>query len=136
MSSQNSLTTASSWISFGCLSALMAVAMGAFGAHGLAQKLSSQYLEVFKTAAHYQMIHSLALIAFGLWTLHTESLFWLPALSFTLGILLFSGSLYALALSGITWLGAITPLGGLSFLIGWASFAWHAFKISKGNPTP
>jgi uncharacterized membrane protein YgdD (TMEM256/DUF423 family) len=104
----------------GAASAFIAVAAGAFGAHALRTRLPPDLLAVFETAVRYQMYHALALIA-AAWAstrwpgglMHWAS--WL----FVLGTLLFSGSLYALALSGVRWLGAITPIGGVAFLAGW-----------------
>src|SRR5215208_6625813 len=105
----------------GALSAFLAVAFGAFGAHALRSRLSSDMLAVFETGVRYQMYHALALLLvaatvprMGGWLVTSAG--WL----FAAGIVLFSGSLYALALSGVTTLGAITPLGGLAFLAGWA----------------
>jgi uncharacterized membrane protein YgdD (TMEM256/DUF423 family) len=104
----------------GALSALLSVAAGAFGAHALRGRLSPEYLAVFETAARYQMYHALALLAVA-WAASN----WpgpLPRVAgwcFVVGTLLFSGSLYGLALTGIRWLGAITPLGGGAFLAGW-----------------
>ena len=104
----------------GALSALLSVAAGAFGAHALRGRLSPEYLAVFETAARYQMYHALALLAVA-WAASN----WpgpLPRVAgwcFVVGTLLFSGSLYGLALTGIRWLGAITPLGGVAFLAGW-----------------
>lgn len=95
--------------------------LGAFGAHGLRARISPEMLSVFETGVRYQMYHALAIFAVGLmlptfggWMIRAAG--W----AFALGIVLFSGSLYALALSGVTMLGAITPLGGLAFLVGWA----------------
>jgi len=105
----------------GAGSAFIAVAAGAFGAHALRARLSPDLLAVFETGARYQMYHALALMAVA-WAVTR----WPGGLAqwagwlFVLGTLLFSGSLYALALSGIRWLGAITPLGGVAFLAGWA----------------
>ena len=109
------------FFSLGAASALVAVAAGAFGAHALRARLSPEHLAVFETAARYQMYHALALLAVAWATAR-----WPGALShwagwlFVAGTVLFSGSLYALALTGVRWLGAITPLGGIAFLIGWA----------------
>ena len=120
------------WIACGAINAWIAVAAGAFAAHGLSQKLSPRYLEVFKTAATYQFFHALGLILFGFWIhwaqnqVATSS--HLAGWLLLIGIILFSGSLYALALSGISFLGAITPLGGLSFLAGWGVWAFQAIK--------
>jgi len=103
------------------LAGLTGVALGAFGAHGLRGRLSPDMLAVFETAVRYQMYHALAIFGVGLlmapmggWLVKAGG--WL----FTAGIVIFSGSLYALALTGISMLGAITPIGGLAFLAGWA----------------
>lgn len=108
----------------GALAAFLGVAFGAFGAHALRARLSPEMLAVFETGARYQMYHALAIIAVGLilgrmdgWMVRTAG--WM----FTAGIVLFSGSLYALALTGVKTFGAVTPLGGLAFLIGWALLA-------------
>ncbi|HET6576801.1 MAG TPA: DUF423 domain-containing protein [Gemmatimonadales bacterium] len=113
----------------GAASAFIAVAAGAFGAHALRARLSPELLAAFETGARYQMYHALGLIAAG-WAVArwpgglTQSAGWL----FVVGTLLFSGSLYALALSGVRWLGAITPLGGIAFLVGWLCLAVAAGK--------
>jgi uncharacterized membrane protein YgdD (TMEM256/DUF423 family) len=104
----------------GALSALIAVAAGAFGAHALRARLTPEYLAIFETAARYQMYHALGLLAVawaaGRWP--GQLPVWAGWL-FVAGTVLFSGSLYALALTGIRGLGAITPLGGVAFLAGW-----------------
>jgi uncharacterized membrane protein YgdD (TMEM256/DUF423 family) len=108
----------------GALAGFLAVAFGAFGAHALRARLSPEMLAVFETGARYQMYHALAIVLVALilgrmdgWLVRTAG--WM----FTTGIVLFSGSLYALALTGVTTFGAVTPLGGLAFLIGWALLA-------------
>ena len=113
----------------GSLSAGLAVAAGAFGAHGLRARLAPDMLAIFETGARYQMYHALALLAVAWVAVRSPGgpatlAGWL----FVAGTLLFSGSLYALALSGTRWLGAITPLGGLCFLAGWAALAWAAAR--------
>ena len=111
----------------GAVSAFLAVAAGAFGAHALRARLSPDLLAVFETGARYQMYHALGLIAVA-WMLTRYPGPW-PARAgwlFLAGTVLFSGSLYALALSGIRWLGAVTPLGGLAFLAGWLCLALAA----------
>jgi uncharacterized membrane protein YgdD (TMEM256/DUF423 family) len=116
----------------GSINGLIAVALGAFGAHVLKARLSSDMLSVFQTGVQYQMYHALALILVAILSNHLTSsgtVHWSGWLFFA-GILLFSGSLYALSLSGIKVLGAITPLGGLAFLAGWIMLAWGAFKQS------
>lgn len=113
----------------GALLALVGVALGAFGAHGLRGTLSTQDLATFETGVRYQMYHALALLAVAgaaaRWPGGSASVAgWL----FVVGILIFSGSLYVLVLTGQRWLGAVTPLGGLAFLAGWALLAWTAFR--------
>ncbi len=101
---------------------LTAVALGAFAAHGLKDQLTPALLNAFQTGVQYQITHALALLLVALLIDRYPSR-WLIASGwlFTLGTLLFSGSLYGLALSGLTWLGPVTPLGGVCYLLGWAS---------------
>jgi uncharacterized membrane protein YgdD (TMEM256/DUF423 family) len=108
----------------GSLSGLVGVAAGAFGAHGLRSRLAPDLLVVFETAARYQMYHAVALLTVA-WatTRWPGSLAAWAGWLFVAGTVVFSGSLYALALTGIRWLGAITPLGGLCFLAGWLCLA-------------
>ncbi len=108
---------------FGAVSGLLSVAFGAFGAHGLRTRLSPDMLAVFETGARYQMYHALALLAVAaaIGRLGDARPLLVAGWCFTLGIVLFSGSLYALALSGVSGLGAITPIGGLAFLLGWGA---------------
>jgi uncharacterized membrane protein YgdD (TMEM256/DUF423 family) len=116
----------------GLLGAL-AVGIGAFGAHGLEGILETHgRLETFETAVKYHFYHALAMLAVGIWYSFQPERKWLkPAIwSFLFGILIFSGSLYILSLTGITWLGAITPLGGLAFILGWILIILAA-KIDK-----
>lgn len=116
----------------GAISALIAVAAGAFGAHGLRERLPTAMLAVFETASRYQMYHALALLgAAWAWTQwHAPSLK-LAGWLFMAGTVLFCGSLYLLALTGSRWLGAITPIGGVAFLAGWAALAWGVWnKVS------
>ncbi len=107
----------------------LAVALGAFAAHGLKSVLSAPMLEVFQTGVDYQFWHVAALLVTGLLqqTQNRRGLK-VSALAFMVGILCFSGSLYVLALSGVHWLGAITPLGGTAFIIGWLSLAVSIFQ--------
>jgi uncharacterized membrane protein YgdD (TMEM256/DUF423 family) len=111
----------------GSVSGLIAAAAGAFGAHALRARLTPEYLAVFETAARYQMYHALALIA-AAWgvTRWPGSLVHWAGWLFVIGTVLFSGSLYALALTGTRWLGAIAPLGGAAFLAGWLCLALSA----------
>jgi uncharacterized membrane protein YgdD (TMEM256/DUF423 family) len=109
------------FVALGAGSALLSVAAGAFGAHALRGRLSPDLLAVFETGARYQMYHALGLLA-AAWVLSRWPGPWpvRAAWLFVIGTLLFSGSLYLLALTGIRWLGAITPFGGVALLVGWA----------------
>lgn len=116
------------WI-LGCVFALLAVAAGAFGAHVLRDRLPQSLLAVFETGARYQMYHALALLftaqVHAVWPRRlTRGAGWL----FIVGIVLFSGSLYVLSVTGMTWLGAITPVGGVAFLAGWALLTLAALR--------
>ena len=114
----------------GAVFGLLAVAAGAFGAHGLKNRLSPDMLEVFKTGALYQMFHALALLA-AAWVASHPTTGRLGATAgwfFIAGIIIFSGSLYLLALTGARWWGAITPIGGVAFMIGWGLLAAAALK--------
>jgi uncharacterized membrane protein YgdD (TMEM256/DUF423 family) len=123
------------WLRIGAISAGLAVAAGAFGAHALEGKLEPRAKEVFETAARYQMFHALALLAVGNLASRARTVraLDLAGWSFLIGTVLFSGSLYMLALTGIRWLGAITPLGGVGFLVGWGSLA--LYRDANGKPT-
>jgi uncharacterized membrane protein YgdD (TMEM256/DUF423 family) len=121
----------------GALAGFVGVALGAFGAHGLRTRLSTEMLTVFETGVRYQMYHAFAILIVALaaarldgWLIRTAG--WL----FTAGIVLFSGSLYALALSGVTILGAVTPIGGLAFLSGWACLAIAALALAGTSIRP
>ncbi|BDG09346.1 DUF423 domain-containing protein [Anaeromyxobacter paludicola] len=117
------------FFALGALSALVSVAAGAFGAHALKARLAPDLLAVFETGARYQMYHALGLFA-AAWAATrwpggaAVAGGWL----FVAGTLVFTGSLYALALTGVRGLGAITPLGGVCFLAGWAALAWAALR--------
>lgn len=119
------------WL-LGCLFGFAAVAAGAFGAHALRARLAPELLTVFETGARYQMYHALALLAVA-WLASqwpggaATAAGWL----FTAGIVVFSGSLYLLALTGVRWLGAITPLGGVAFLAGWVALALAGSRIGS-----
>lgn len=117
------------WLGLGAGYGFLGVTLGAFGAHALRQRLSPEMLQVWHVGVEYQFYHALALLMLGLLVLlRPASGQTLAGIGFALGILLFSGSLYALSLSGVRVLGAITPIGGLLFLIGWASLAWSAWR--------
>jgi uncharacterized membrane protein YgdD (TMEM256/DUF423 family) len=113
------------------ISGALAVGLGAFGAHSLeALLIQNGRLDTFQTAVNYHFYHTLALLGIGVLAIVKPG--WkgiaFAAWSMVLGILIFSGSLYVLSLTGITWLGAITPLGGLAFILGWSSLVYLSFK--------
>jgi len=117
------------WLLSAALFGFLSVAIGAFGAHSLKNVLDEYGKSVFEKAVLYQMFHSMALLAVGVLQHLFNGISFSPAgFGFLIGILLFSGSLYALAMTGTKWLGAITPIGGLAFLFGWA---WFLLALSK-----
>jgi uncharacterized membrane protein YgdD (TMEM256/DUF423 family) len=122
------------WIRAGALLGGLGVIAGAFGAHGLEGKLDSRGLEVFETAAKYQMYHAPALLAVGLLAMtgRRGAALNIAGWSFLLGVLIFSGTLYALAFTGIRWLGAITPIGGLALIAGWSALSFASGSAAKG----
>jgi uncharacterized membrane protein YgdD (TMEM256/DUF423 family) len=121
------------FFALGAASAGLAVALGAFGAHALKARLAPDLLAVYEVGVRYHVYHALALLAVG-WAAArwpgtaVSASGWL----FVAGTLLFSGSLYLLSLTGLRWLGAITPLGGVAWLAGWACLAWGAWHGSSG----
>ncbi len=107
----------------------LSVAFGAFGAHALSKTLSPEMMTTFETGVKYQMYHSLALLALALIQQQTQiDLLAYSGWAFILGILIFSGSLYILSITGMKWLGVITPIGGIWFLFGWG---WFLYRILK-----
>ena len=122
--------TARAALVLGASFAFAAVALDAFGAHALKSRLSTDALAVWQTAVLYHGWHALALLAVGLVILQRPQAtgFGLSAWLFAAGIVLFSGSLYALAFTGVRALGVVTPVGGLAFLGGWLAFAWSAWR--------
>jgi uncharacterized membrane protein YgdD (TMEM256/DUF423 family) len=119
------------WLLIAAINGFLAVAAGAFGAHGLQDKLDAHHLEVFETGARYQMYHALAMGVAALAARGAAAGAAQAAAAFFLaGIVLFSGSLYVLALTGIRAFGIVTPFGGLAFLVGWGALAWAATRIS------
>lgn len=117
------------FLALGGLNALIAVGCGAFAAHGLRSRVGPEMVAVFETGARYQMYHGLGLVLVGLLALHRPSgLLAAAGWLHLAGILIFSGSLYALVLSGVRGLGAITPVGGVAFLVGWALFVAAALR--------
>jgi uncharacterized membrane protein YgdD (TMEM256/DUF423 family) len=114
------------------ISGFLTVALGAFGAHGLKGRIDPELLTVFHTGVDYQGLHSLALLGCGLWSLlRPARALGVAAWAFVIGTLLFSGSLYLMAFTGLRWLGAITPFGGIAFLVGWASLAVAAYRLPR-----
>ena len=108
----------------GAVAGLLAVALGAFGAHGLRSRLSPEMLAVFETAVRYHIYHALAIVLVALMLGRFDGwMFRAAGWAFTVGIVLFSGSLYLLAMTGVTMLGAITPIGGIALLLGWGFLA-------------
>lgn len=118
------------FIVLGAIFAGLSVAAGAFGAHALREQLEPRMLEVFETAVRYQMFHALALFA-AAWTYQQSGAqaALLAGWAFVAGILLFSGSLYAMVITGVRGIGAITPIGGAAFLVGWIALLVAAIKL-------
>jgi len=117
----------SNWIRIGAIMAVITVGMGAFGAHALKGRLDEYAQGIYAKAVLYQMFHAMGILAVGiLMIVRQNSNLNIAGICFTLGIILFSGSLYLLAISGVRWLGMITPLGGVSFIVGWI---WMFLKV-------
>ena len=117
------------WLAVGAAYGFLGVALGAFGAHALKDRLSPEFAAIWKTAVEYQFWHALALLAVGLLALQRPATALdLAGGAFAAGVLVFSGSLYALALSEVRVLGAITPVGGLLLLCGWAALFWSVTR--------
>ncbi len=122
------------WLTLGALCGLLAVGAGAFGAHALKEHLPADRLETYHLAARYQLWHALALLAVGLLADRSPR----RALSIAggallIGVIVFSGSLYALSLSGVRTWGAVTPIGGVSLMIGWGALAWYGATSGTGT---
>ena len=118
------------FIFLGSISAMLAVGLGAFGAHALKSRFDDYAMGVFETAVQYHFYHSFALLIVGVVALSQPQTVLLKTSGylFFLGLIIFSGSLYILSLSGLRWLGAVTPLGGLAFIAGWACLAAASWK--------
>lgn len=109
------------WVRAAAIAGFLAVMLGAFGAHGLKGKISAQMLDNWHTGVLYHLVHAVALLALALYARAAQVEVALPAWLFTAGITLFSGSLYVMALTGVTKLGMVTPIGGLCLLAGWVA---------------
>lgn len=118
------------FILLGSLLAALGVIMGAFGAHGLKPHLDAEMMTVYKTAVEYHLYHAFGLILIGLAAsgLASNGVVLWAGVSLMIGLLLFSGSLYLLSITGIRWLGAITPFGGIAFILGWLLLAWAVWR--------
>ena len=118
-------TLARRCILWGALFGLSGVMIGAFGAHGLKALLTADQLAIYHTGIDYQFVHALALLLLGALAHHQSPKAWqVAAILFIAGVFIFSGSLYLLVLTNIAWLGAITPIGGMSFIAGWTALLW------------
>ncbi|MDE0755990.1 MAG: DUF423 domain-containing protein [Woeseiaceae bacterium] len=119
------------WFAVGAFAAAIGVTLGAFGAHALKLRVTEDLLAVFETGVRYQMYHALALLAVA-WAATRWPGPWINASGwlFTLGILIFCGSLYLMTFTGVRWLGAITPIGGLCFILGWIAMAVAALRAA------
>ncbi|MFL3005777.1 MAG: DUF423 domain-containing protein [Candidatus Neomarinimicrobiota bacterium] len=112
----------------GSLFAALSVLLGAFGAHGLKNRLTMEDLAIFETAVRYQMYHALGILLMGVASFYlTEKLVFIPAYFLILGIIIFSGSLFLLVFTNLRWFGAITPIGGLCLIIGWLLLAYNIY---------
>ena len=120
------------WIAVGAFSGAVAVVLGAFGAHGLKARVSPEDLEIWKTGVLYHALHSIALVLYGLFQERRRSSS-APGLLFLVGIVVFGGTLYGIVLGGPRWLGAITPLGGLSLIAGWILFGVQALRSGNAS---
>jgi uncharacterized membrane protein YgdD (TMEM256/DUF423 family) len=122
------------WLSAAAVSGFLSVSIGAFGAHGLKTILDPYGRDIFETAVQYQMFHTLGLLAVGmLQATYPKQRFQLAGWGFLIGMVLFCGSLYIMAVSGIKWLGAVTPLGGTAFLLGWGVLAFRVLRLNRSG---
>ncbi|MBZ0263728.1 DUF423 domain-containing protein [bacterium] len=119
-------------LGIGAVFGFSGVALGAFGAHGLKPLLSPELLTIYETGIQYHLIHAVVILIIALIARNNYSTrVWYSALAFTTGIIVFSGSLYVLAITGVRWLGAITPFGGIAFLVGWFLLLLESFGQKK-----
>lgn len=122
------------WLVAAAVSGFLSVAIGAFGAHGLKALMDDYGRAVFETAVQYQMFHTIGLLAIGiLQAAYPKQRFQMAGWGFLIGIVLFSGSLYVLAVSGTEWLGAVTPAGGTAFLWGWGVLAYRVLRLRNAS---
>lgn len=121
------------FISLGALNLMLAVILGAFGAHGLKERVTPEQLAWWHTGVNYHFWHALGLFGIGLLLLNQPALNAARSAGWLLqiGTIIFSGSLYAMTLGAPRWFGAITPIGGLAFIVGWAVLAWATFKLGQ-----
>jgi uncharacterized membrane protein YgdD (TMEM256/DUF423 family) len=121
------------FLTLGCIAALAAVLVGAFGAHGLKDRIPPELMPAYKTGVEYHFYHALGLALVGLAAFHLPESVYLKSAGWAMlaGIVLFSGSLYLLALTGVRWLGAITPFGGVAFILAWGLFAAAVIKAPQ-----
>lgn len=114
------------WIIVGSVFAVLAVIFGAFGTHGLKSKVSVEDLTIFETGVRYQMYHALVIILLGLLAMNPNlNISPLPFVFFVTGIIVFSGTLYLIPLTGLRWMGAITPIGGFALILGWVFLIYN-----------
>ncbi|WP_321529200.1 DUF423 domain-containing protein [Sedimenticola selenatireducens] len=131
----NAITASRRLLLCAAISGFVTVALGAFGAHALRNTLTSDMLTVWQTGIQYQGLHTLAMLAIGLLSIQLPAARWIKRAGWLmlLGILLFSGSLYLMAVTGITMLGAITPFGGFSLLAGWTALGYALYRLPRTN---
>jgi uncharacterized membrane protein YgdD (TMEM256/DUF423 family) len=133
-SKENAMPKSRPWLAFAAVSGFLAVALGAFGAHGLGETLDAHGRELWEKAVLYHMFHTVVLLAIAALSdrLPVRPLRFSGG-AFVIGIVVFSGTLYLLALGGPNWLGAITPIGGTAFLAGWAGLVWSAVEAARSH---
>lgn len=131
MTDERAATRKTAALALGGLLGLVGVAAGAFGAHALRGRVEPSDLEIWRTGAHYQQLHAVVLVALGLWGGASSRWLRTATVAFTLGILIFAGTLYAMVLGGPRVLGAITPIGGLSLMVGWVSLLAEALASRR-----
>ena len=120
-------------IPIGAILGFLSVLFGAFGTHALKGKIGFDLFDIFLTGTHYLTIHALAMILYGLWlrTLAKEEVKCWPAAAFLFGTFIFTGTLYGITFTGMRWLGAITPVGGVLMMVGWLGFAIQAWRHNR-----